>query len=202
MLSKILTGRFTARASQVVTRGVRAVSVPLANYSTMWERTRVVNPVSSSMWGVPVYFDRSFATSTMTEKDLFAQKLDVVSSFEKAIDLIDVVCEWLDWFVGLQQPIFARQSTNSQGLRPILSWNGLIEEASLICQSRRICSVFEHDWQGTVCSTGRTLLKDMNGRKLERFCLSEVFGLFHVLDMLRMQLVLRTFWRHFLIRVL
>lgn len=96
MLSKIVTGRFTARASRFVTRGVRAVSVPLANYSTMWERTRVVNPISSSMYGIPVHFERSFATSTVTEKDLFAQKLDVVSSFEKAIDLIDVVYGWLD----------------------------------------------------------------------------------------------------------
>ena len=90
MLSKVLAGRTAVRTSQLIIRGMRVVTIPLASSLPSWERMRTIHSLPFSFGSTMTYLGRSFTTNTVNEQNFFEQKLGVVSSFEKAIDLIDV----------------------------------------------------------------------------------------------------------------
>lgn len=90
MLSKVLAGRTAVRTSQLIVRGMRVASIPLASSLSSWERMRMIHPPTLSFGSTTTYLGRPFTTNTVCEQNLFEQKLGVVSSFEKAIDLIAV----------------------------------------------------------------------------------------------------------------
>ena len=90
MLSKVLAGRTAIRTSQLIVRGMRAVTIPLTSSLPSWERMRVTHPPTFSFGSTTTCLGRPFTTNTVSEQNLFEQKLGVVSSFERAIDLITV----------------------------------------------------------------------------------------------------------------